>query len=148
MSKKPNFRELLRNAKQKQTWNVKAESGVTYELCRPNLQAYLMSGQIPTSLLEKMLESEGKTPDVIAADLEPADAIAAMKFMGTIVKQALVTPKIVSEPKADDEITFADLPDEDIIFIFQWAKAGGVEGENLRQFRNQPAERPDNSQES
>ena len=66
------------------------------------------------------------------------DKFADLVFTGLIVRDSLVSPKIVDNPATDDEIAFAELDDQDVMFIVQWAfspQSGGVEGENVAKFR-------------
>lgn len=133
--------ETLEKKRQSKTYQVKAPSGFLFTLCRPNLQTYLAGGQIPTGLLERIFEPDPSSATKATAEQQAASVI----FMGTLVRQACINPRIVDNPKSKDEIRFEDLDDEDFLFIFNWCKFGGVLGENLVGF---PEGRGDASDDS
>lgn len=137
---------LSQKAKVTETFNVTLPSGAEFTLCRPNIKAYLSSGQLPTSLVSKMI-SMTKSPTVAKSaldELSTDETLAMLVYQGAILKDCCVMPKIVDNPKADDELAFTDLADEDIEFIITWAfnaEAGGVEGENASTFRAKQKQR-------
>ncbi len=131
-----------------ETFDVTLPSGAEFTLRRPKVAAYLASGQIPSSLLKKLLKL-GKTPSQAPAILQTMDeteTFAFLMYQGTMVREACVIPRVVDNPQADDEIGFTELADEDIEFITKWAfnaEEGGVEGENVSRFHREPQQPSD-----
>lgn len=125
------------------TFDVVLPSGAEFTLRRPNLKAYLSSGQLPTSLLKKMMQLSKRSKSYATeamAEMTEEETVSMLVYQGSVLKEVCVSPRIVDNPTADDELAFTDLTDEDIEFITKWAfnaEAGGVEGENVAQFRNE-----------
>ena len=132
-----------------ETFDVVLPSGAEFTLRRPNLKAYLSSGQLPTSLLKKMMQLSKRSKAYATeamAEMTEEETVSMLVYQGSVLKEVCVSPRIVDNPTADDELAFTDLTDEDIEYITTWAfnaEAGGVEGENVAQFRNEPQQPPD-----
>jgi hypothetical protein len=115
----------------KSTWPteiVTLKSGSVFELRRPNLKGYVITGRLPTSLLTAgMKATKGD------AQLSEEDARDFPVFAASILRECCVNPK-------PDEI---DMLPEDAWEIYYWAMAHqGVAGiDGLRNFRaeQQPA---------
>ncbi len=121
-----------------QTYDVEMPSGFTFTLRRPNVEVMAAGGFLPQTLLSKLIAAEdGETEATIAqTKATTEEATKILDFLGKIVKQACVRPRIVDKPQSDSEIGFADLSDADYHFILAWTRrVGGVEGENLEKFR-------------
>lgn len=126
-----------------ETFNVTLPSGAEFTLRRPNLKAYLSSGQLPTSLLKKMMQLSKRSKAYATEamqEMTEEETVSMLVYQGSVLREVCVSPRIVDNPQADDEISFTELADEDIEFITKWAfnaETGGVEGENVAQFRNE-----------
>lgn len=152
MSQKPMsasaYRANAEKAKaQRSTEIVTLKSGAVFELRRPDLQAWLLTGRLPQSLLNEGLKAWKKTGIVTteqaAKDLGGEEMIEALVFMQTIVEDCTVSPKYVQFPSGDNEIGPQTLLEEDFMEIFNWAMSGqGVTGlGGLKSFRNRQERR-------
>jgi hypothetical protein len=109
----------------KSTWPteiVTLKSGSVFELRRPNLKGYVITGRLPTSLLTAgMKATKGDTK------LSEEDARDFPVFAASILRECCVNPK-------PDEI---DMLPEDAWEIYNWAMTHqGVAGiDGLRNFR-------------
>lgn len=132
-----------------ETFNVTLPSGAEFTLRRPNLKAYLSSGQLPTSLLKKMMQFSKRSKAYATEAMQEMtedETVSMLVYQGSVLREVCVSPRIVDNPQADDEISFTELADQDIEYITKWAfnaEAGGVEGENVAQFRNEPQQPSD-----
>jgi hypothetical protein len=138
---------LSQKAKVTETFEVTLPSGVEFTLRRPNLQAFFSSGILPASLLTKLMKAY-QTQSAAGAnalnELSVEESVGMLIFQGEVLKQSCVNPRLVAEPKEDDEIGFSDLADDDILAILEWAMgahSGGVEGENASRFHSKPKQR-------
>ena len=131
---------------------VQLASGSIFELHRPDLQGYLVTGRLPHSLLSEGLKAwkTNKAATEIAQDMGDKETVDALIFMREIVHDCTVTPKFVEFATNDDEIGAADMLPEDFNEIFQWAMGyKGVAGrEGLLSFgagqtRGTAADSPD-----
>lgn len=119
---------------------VTLKSGSVFELRRPDLQAWVMTGRVPQSLMEegmKAWRAQGKTPDAIKTN-NPHVITDAAIFALTVVQECTVNPKLVEFPDPKkNEIGPQTMLEEDFNEIFEWAMTGqGVAGLNgLRTFR-------------
>jgi hypothetical protein len=138
---------LSQKAKVTETFEVTLPSGVEFTLRRPNLQAFFSAGLLPTSLVTKLIKAfQTKTANNPAdlSDLSVEESVGMLIFQGEVLKQCCFNPRLVAEPKEDDEIGFSDLADDDILAILEWAMSahsGGVEGENASRFHSKPKQR-------
>ncbi len=120
------------------TYEVELPSGFIFTLRRPKLKTYIAGGQMPESLLQKMLEAEKRgTQATFQSSLSADESVDLVKFQATLVAQACIVPRIVDEPNSPEEIKFGDLEDEDYTFLVAWCMAGSVEGENFDKFRQE-----------
>lgn len=103
--------------------------------------ALLQSGTVPdilTPLVTRMMfeHVETKELDAFLAKREEAkEALEVVKSINAVCKAALVYPRIVENPQADDEICAEDLNLADRGWIF---KLAFMPAEVLKQFRLQP----------
>lgn len=114
-------------------------SGDTWGLRRPDLQAWVVTGRLPQSLLEEGMKAwrelkivKGDVPDAekLMAGMSDKDVLDSMIFMREIVREACVDPRIGS---GEDEIEPSEIDPDDFMFIFSWATGAGLDG--LRTFR-------------
>lgn len=119
---------------------VTLKSGAVFELRRPDLQAWIMTGRVPQSLMEEGLrawKAQGKTPDAIKSQVPAAITDAAI-FALTVVQECTVNPRLVEFPDPKrNEIGPLTMLEEDFNEIYSWAITGqGVTGlSGLKSFR-------------
>lgn len=126
---------------------VTLTSGTVFELRRPDIQGYVVTGRLPQTLLTEAIVAWKKNgiaaPQALATQLGEKEVIDSLVFMREIVHEACVSPKFVEFATADDEIGAADMLPADFTEIFEWAMGyKGVAGlENLKSFRNRSERR-------
>ena len=117
---------------------VTLSSGAVFELRRPDLASYTVTGRIPKSLLSEGLKAwkGGQSGEQALANIDDQGMVDALVFMREIVHECTVKPKFVQFATNDDEIGAADMLPEDFNEIFQWAMGHkGVAGiDGLRTF--------------
>jgi len=122
------------------TWRKPREEGEVVTLPSGNvarlrpvaLDQLIISGKLPdllTPIAAKSLWTETDT-DRIADQVETAKGFA--ELVNLVVPLAMMTPRIVADPQADDEIAMDDIEFSDKIAIFQLATGGSTV---LRAFR-------------
>ncbi len=127
-------------------WRKPREAGETVRLPSGNiatlrpvaLDQLMLSGKIPdllTPIAAKSLWTETDTAD-IADQVETAKGFA--ELVNLVVPAAMLSPRIVAEPAADDEISLADIDFSDKLAIFQLATGGS---QVLKSFREQQEKR-------
>lgn len=120
-------REYRLNAKrvtdQRPTEIVKLKSGSVFELRRPDLQAYLITGRLPQSLVSEGMRAwkTKQSAEKIAEGLGDKEITDSLIFMREIVHDCTVRPKFVEFAVNEDEISAADMLVEDFNEIFAWA---------------------------
>lgn len=124
------YRAMLRDKqKKKQSEMVELPSGLVFELVRPDLQAFIITGRYPQSIVRTALKSmrdRGIAPTdteeiaklTVAMDGEQLNE--SLIFMREIVREACVNPRIVMGASEDDEIEPSELDIDDFNFIFAW----------------------------
>lgn len=113
---------------------VSLPSGNVARLRPVALDQLMLSGKIPdllTPIAAKSLWTETDTAS-IGDQVETAKGFA--ELVNLIVPAAIIEPRIVAEPAADDEISLADIDFSDKLAIFQLATGGS---QTLRLFREQ-----------
>jgi hypothetical protein len=102
-------------------------SGAEVELRKPDIPRLVMeseTGEIPEYLTASVLANFKKGGQVVVDfEMTAADLPRMSKFLDTVVRAALVWPRVVaSEPDYDaGEILITDIDTNDRMFIFQWA---------------------------
>lgn len=133
--------EYRANAKKKDaerpTEIVQLKSGSVFELRRPDLEAFMVSGRLPQSLVRVGMAAWKTGPQQAAKALSDQDAIDALDFMCKIVQDCTVRPKFVEFATNDDEIPASEMLKEDFDEIYHWAMTHqGVAGiDGLHSFR-------------
>lgn len=124
---------------------VTLNSGSVFELRRPNIQAWVMTGRVPQSLLEqgmKAWQDQGKVP--VVQPKKPEVVIDAAVFALMVVQECTVNPKLVEFPDPEkNEIGPTTMLEEDFNEIFAWAmNYEGVKGfDGLESFRGRQKRR-------
>lgn len=119
---------------------VTLKSGSVFELRRPNIQAWVMTGRVPQSLIEagmKAWQHQGKVPSLSAAGQQQMVSDSAIFFV-RLVQDCTVNPKLVEFPDPNqNEIGPDTMLDEDFFEIVSWAMnhqgVAGIDG--LQSFR-------------
>lgn len=120
---------------------VTLASGSVFELRRPDLQGFVMTGRVPQSLLAEGMAAWKKNGTVpagaTAPQLDNDEVINSLIFMREIVHECCVNPKFVEFATADDEIGANEMLPADFTEIFGWAMGHqGVTGlDGLNSFR-------------
>jgi hypothetical protein len=136
------YREHARRVKAKApTETVTLSSGSVWELRRPDLQGFVMTGRVPQSLLAEGMaawKKNGTVPtDMSVAKIVEADVVESLIFMREIVREATVNPRFVEIATNDDEIGADEMLPLDFQEIFAWCMGyQGVTGlDGLKSFR-------------
>ena len=98
-------------------------SGLNVEVGRVHLDALLLAGQIPdvlTPVVADMLWSTIGQGQGKEAEIQGTKDF--FELVNIVVKAALVNPRIVDTPTADDEIAITDIDFGDRLIIFQLAR--------------------------
>lgn len=101
-------------------------SGLAVEVGRVHLDALLLAGQIPdllTPIVIDMLwstigQGEGKEKEIEGTK-------QFFELVNIVVKAALVSPRVVDTPTADDEIAITDIDFGDRLIIYSLARQPG-----------------------
>jgi hypothetical protein len=133
--------EYRANAEQKRagrpTEIVPLASGSVFELRRPDLYSYMITGRLPQSLVHVGLKAWKKTVDTAVKELKNDEAADMFVFMREVVHDCTVNPKFVEFATNDNEIGAGDMLIEDFNEIFRWGmEYGGLAGlSGLHSFR-------------
>jgi hypothetical protein len=108
---------------------VQLTSGSVFQLRRPDLYSYMITGRLPQSLVSVGLTAWKKGTGQAVKDLKDEEAADMFVFMREIVHDCTVNPKFVEFAVNDNEISARDMLIEDFNEIFEWAMAHqGVAG--------------------
>lgn len=127
-------------------WRRAREEGEVITLASGNivrvravpLDHLITSGRIPdilTPIAAKALWTDTEA-SVVADQVEVAKGF--VELINLVVPAALLTPRVVETPTADDEISLADIDFQDKLTLFNLATGGAA---MLRQFRIQQEKR-------
>ena len=125
-------------------WRKPRQEGYTIVLASGNsatlrpvaLDLLITSGKLPdllTPIAAKTLWVE-TAPSTLADQAELAKGFADL--INLIVPLAMLSPRVVEQPQADDEISLDDIDFQDKLIIFQLATGGATA---LRSFRQRQA---------
>lgn len=122
---------------------VQLKSGSVFALRRPDLEAFMIMGRLPQSLVNIGLKAWKTSAAKVANEMTDAEAQDALIFMREIVHDCTVKPKFVEFATNDDEISASEMLKQDFDEIFEWAMGhAGVAGiESLQTFRQGSARR-------
>lgn len=125
----------------KPTEVVELKSGSIFELRRPNLKSWVMTGRVPQSLVEigiKAWQEQGKAETPTSEQAKGKLVTDSAIFYVRLVQDCTVNPRLVEFPDPNkNEIGPETMLDEDFYEIVNWAMSGqGVAGINgLQEFR-------------
>lgn len=116
---------------------VRLKSGSVFALRRPDLEAFMIMGRLPQSLVTIGIKAWKSSAAKVASEMTDQEAQDALIFMREIVHDCTVTPKFVEFATKDDEISASEMLKEDFDEIFEWAMGHvGVAGiSGLQSFR-------------
>ena len=125
---------------------VELPSGLVFELRRPDLQAFVITGRYPQSIVHegmKALKELGIAPndpqaaETVLANMDAMGLSDALIFMREMVREACVHPRLVVGARGDDELEPGDLDLEDFNFIVSWCLnyKGVKNADGIRSFR-------------
>lgn len=118
---------------------MKSNPEFLWGLRRVDLQAWVLTGRLPQSLLEEGMKAwrelkiiKGDVPDAeqLMAGMSDKDVLGSMIVMREVVREAAADPRIGDGP---GEVLPINVDPRDFMFIFQWATGAGLDG--LRTFR-------------
>lgn len=116
----------------KPEWATNPETGESFFLRRVDLFAEVLEGYLPSNLTADAVmawRETGVGGDSPLPEISKEDGEKNLARMARIIQESCVLPKIVLEPKGDDEIALKELDGKDAIFISRWAtgQIGNVE---------------------
>jgi len=136
MSKKPVSGKALREARE-EGYIIELEPSGTIVKLRPvQLDVLLLAGKIPNHLTAIVSNMIWEKLGYKVADTSIDDKKQHIEFVNCIASVALLEPRVVDNPQADDEIKIEDLPFCDRIMIATYAQQPA---EVLRYFRDKQA---------
>jgi hypothetical protein len=109
------YKEIL--AARRVSYKAISPSGMEWELREVRPKDYFLGNQLPFMVAQKVAEAiqkDGVTEEQAMSALPMNEQQAWLSFLQKLVMDAVISPKIVDEAKADDEIDF--VLEED----FQW----------------------------
>jgi hypothetical protein len=117
---------------------VKLKSGSVFALRRPDLEAFMIMGRLPQSLVNIGIKAWKSGAAKVAGEMTDQEAQDALIFMREIVHDCTITPKFVEFATNDDEISASEMLKQDFDEIFEWAMGHvGVAGiSSLQSFRS------------
>lgn len=124
------YRAMLREKRKKiPTEHVELPSGLVFELQRPDLQAFIITGRYPQTIVQQALKAmreKGIAPtdrdaiNEIAVKLDEQSLQESLIFMRELVRESCINPRIVMGAIGDDEIDPSELDIADFNFIVDW----------------------------
>lgn len=100
-------------------------SGNTYRVRMPNAAGLLRRGNLPNVLLSFCVDAfyNGVTYEnvdtFLAAKEKSENALELMESFRVICEEMLLEPRVVTEPKADNEVSIVDVPMVDQVLAFK-----------------------------
>jgi hypothetical protein len=130
-----------------ETVSVKSPSGMVWQLRRVPFQLFISNGVLPLSIVEKlskamskaMAKGGGVSPETLP-NLDESEALKMIGFIQKLIKEICVSPRIVANPQAEDEIAPEELLEEDFNFLVKWGMSGGSDADALDGFRLRPGQ--------
>lgn len=143
---KPAVTPKILQATSGKEWRKMREQGVLVDLpsgfvarLRPiGLMALFSTGKIPdnlTPLVAELVTAE-RVDSRNAIQKATESMMAITQLYDLVCKECFLEPKVVDNPKSDDEISLADIPDEDKQYVLAVANAPSIA---LRSFRDEQA---------
>ena len=100
---------------------VQLKSGSVFELRRPDLEAYMIMGRLPQSLVNVGVKAWKSGAEQVAKQMTDEEVQDALVFMREIVHDCTVNPKFVELATSEVEISATDMLKRDFDEIFEWA---------------------------
>lgn len=141
------YRKLLEAKKQaKPTEFVTCPTGMVFEMVRPDIQAWIVTGRYPQSLVQeglKVLRDKGLAPTdpeairAIGSNLDKDEFNDALIFIREMVRESIVRPRMVLGAQGDDEIEPGEVDIDDFNHLVSWCLnyKGVTNVEGVRTFR-------------
>lgn len=100
------YREIL--ASRRSTYKATSPSGMEWELRQVQVQDYFLANQLPFQVAQKVAEKVGggMSEAEALASLPNSEQMEWLVFLQKLVRDAVVSPRIVEHAKAPDEIDF------------------------------------------
>lgn len=129
------YREIL--ASRRATHKVTSPSGMEWTLREVNVQDYFLANQLPFMVAQKVAEqvSEGATEREALESLPQREQMEWILFVQKLVRDAVVSPRIVELATKEDEIDF--VLQEDFEYLAAWVM-GGEAAKAAATFRARP----------
>lgn len=121
LNRKPSSGSEWRRARQ-QTDVVDLPSGNTVELRKVKLMDLVVQGKIP-QLLQPVIDELFEKRDVTSSMTD--SLIKSTRIYDVVCRAAFVSPRVVDQPVADDEVSLDDIDFEDKAFVFQHLQGVG-----------------------
>ncbi len=101
------------------------ETGNTFYARRPTLEKVIEIGELPAALVAQIVtkpeDEEGEAAE--PSDEEKKRAVLTFEHIRrAVVTAALLNPRVVKAPEADDECSYADILPSDRLYIHSWVK--------------------------
>lgn len=116
-------------------------SGNYYRVRNPTAAGLLRRGNLPNVLLTFVMDAfynggtQEKVDQFLSAQEKEENVLALMDSFRVICEEMFLDPRVVDNPKADNEVTMMDVPLVDQVWAFQLTF---VPAEELYPFRPQP----------
>lgn len=138
-SRAARFRDRTQKAKEGE--ELLLTSGETVTVRRPSITNMVKAGIVPSNVAGAALKfDQGK-------QMSDRDIQRLFELKQIVVTNALVSPKIATEPNYDaDEIAFDDLTEDEINDVYMYVQVGLEELTRFREKRQRDAARSDSDQ--
>lgn len=125
---------------------VKLPTGHVAKLRPVTIESLLLFGKVPNQLTALVAEMI-RNGQVVPKDNEDVVGLAKefLTLSTILVQEIFLSPKIVENPKANDEISFFDLSPVDREWAINWANAPIVSLEPFREEQGESVESTSNS---
>lgn len=121
-----------------ETEKITSPTGMEWEVRRPELSLFMVTGMLPTQMaakLEKAAEQANGNQTAAFYNLDWKTQAKSLEFSGKLLKHICVNPRIVENATEGDEISQDDIEWEDVAFLLEWANSKGGEADKLGNFR-------------
>lgn len=128
--------------KTSEIFTVTTASGMEWQVVRPSIETYVVSGVLPHSMTEKIVKAMGDSGNASAAEtdflnaLSPQEVLKSLVFAREIVRDICVNPRIVENPQTDEEIAPSEIDADDFRDLVQWAMKNAVGGDEAMRLSN------------
>jgi hypothetical protein len=127
MTKQVDLAAEYRRLKEKHehTFKLALPSGAVWEVRRPPLQTWTMTGTMPAALVEESLKAEKDRREIseVITGLSPQEGREMLRFMRLAVEYAVVNPRLA--PGGGEGCLDPDeVCEEDFVFVAGWVIGG------------------------